>query len=153
MTKLVFLGLFLSLYIAGCTGPVDPTPTPTPTSNSVTVIFNNTSDVTVDPCIYRSGSNLTPEELFASTANRYQNFKGKTTIPGKTSVTATFLLTQAATIGSKEAAFGDIISFIGGNASESPVLHVDSDYYAGQTVTFTFSMDSSQKFHTKTSVQ
>jgi hypothetical protein len=151
------LGLLILFCLAGCTGPTtgtDPTPTPTITpTSSITVVFDNKANTTVDPGIYRSGSNLTADELFASAANRYQNFNGKTTIPAQTSVSATFLVTQAATLGSNQAAFGDLISFIGGNAAEKPVLHFGAEYNAGQTVTFTFSMDSSQIFHTTTSVK
>lgn len=156
MIKKIFLGLILSWGLVGCTAPVNPDITPTPTSTpqpAIIVVFDNQADIPVDPHFYHSTATLTADGLFADPANRFQNFNSKTTIPAKTSLSVPFLLTQSATIGSQEATFADLTTFTSGKASESPVLHSGTDFTTGQTVTFTFSRDSSGNYHTTAAVK
>lgn len=152
MVRLSLAGTLVGVVVfAGCTTPSDPadnvTPTPTPVP-AVALVFQNQTDQPVDPNFYRSGSDLTAAALFADPANQYRNFSGKTTIPAKTSVNVSVPIDQAKTLGSNQAAFGDLLSWEGGKSLDQPVIRLGTDFTAAQTITFIFTRDANRIYHT-----
>jgi hypothetical protein len=149
------------VLFAGCNVPTDPADNTTPGGNdnqtivpaALSITLENKTDQAVDPNFYRSGSNLDAATLFANSANRYANFNGKTTLAAHATVNLSLALDQVQTIGSNQAAFGDLTSWEGGKSSEQPVLHLGTEFGPAQKVTFTFDRDSAKKYHTTWSVQ
>ncbi len=151
MTRWTTLGLLTVLAaLSGC-GSSLPGDGATQ-NNTLKIVFINQTDVEVDPNFYLSASNSTTTDLFGNTANMYKNFDGKTTIAAKATVTITLDYDKATTIGSNLASFGSILSWTGGKSDDVVVLHEGVDFDHPESITFTFSKDSQNHYHTTAAV-
>lgn len=132
-----FLG---ALALAGCV--VEVTPDPNDNNNGsgqvITVRVINTSNVTLDPQIYISGTPVSSDELFAD-ANKFTRFGVGTLglIGGADSDTFTVDCSSARLIGTKGGAFGDDLTNPQGFGQQI-VLTQELSIFCEGTLTLTF---------------
>ncbi len=121
-------------------------------ASTVTIILSNQTNFQLDPHLFISSDNLTAEQLFAGNTFAYRAFNLTGQIDANDQVLFALPCSQVVAIGSDEAGFSDLDTFTGGTSVDSPIIFSGDNFTCGQSLTFTFSRDQADQFHTTATV-
>lgn len=145
---LLAVGSLLGLVGCGVDGTGQTGGTGGTGASTVTIILSNQTDFQLDPHLFISSDNLTAEQLFAGNTFAYRAFNLTGQIDANDQVLFTLPCSQVVSIGSDDAGFSDLATFTGGTSVDSPIIFSGDNFTCGQSLTFTFSRDQADQFHT-----